>query len=156
MLPATPPALPVGVARDHVPEAVPSSAKLTCGASHVTITCRFCRTANVTRLGGQTAERRAGEQQAASSPEVPVGEGVAGTLLEISFERLSFLAFTEVDCNYEFPRGESACMRRPAGIVVGDAFLQVAGQADVALVGMRERAKKVDVHRHPLQMSAPP
>jgi hypothetical protein len=71
-----------------------------------------------------------------NSPEVPVGKCVAGALLEVQLEFFGFATVGEVDGDDNFPRGVLAGVWRSSGIMIGNAFLQIAGQADVTLFGV--------------------
>ena len=81
-----------------------------------------------------------------NSPEVAIGEGVAGSVLEIEFEGFGFKLVGEIDGDNEIPRGILGGMFRGARIVLAQAFGQIGSQANVSPVRMGLGAEEVDVH----------
>jgi len=98
----------------------------------------------ITRISHEGPSRRI--EHRFNSPEVAIGKGVAGALLEIAFEGLGFDPVREVDGDDEFPRRKFVGMSRLTGVVLAQTFGQVASQANVSLVRVGLGAKEVDVY----------
>ncbi len=80
-------------------------------------------------------------------PEMPSGEGVAGAFLEVLLEGQSLVLVLEVDGYDQFPGAPMRSVGRGAGVVFGDALLQVFSGSDVALSRESLGLEEVDVHQ---------
>lgn len=79
---------------------------------------------------------------------MPGGKGVAGAGIEVSFERVRLCVVSKTKNSNRFPGTMLRRVGGPARVVLFEAFLEVAGTADVPFGSIRSACEKLDVfHR---------
>ena len=79
------------------------------------------------------------------SPQTPIGKSPAGSSLQIFFEREGLGWIRECNAGHQFPRFILARVFGTTVVVMFYSFVDIVGDADVALIGVGDAADQVDV-----------